>query len=1215
MGGSPPQNLYGAKNMNMISTGAFQTEMDASGKQSELVNKLVTAWEKKNAKVARAGGASLMALSLAACGSDTDTAATTTTTTVVAPVVPTVTAPVAQAFTLTAASDGFTGGDANDTFAATQATLNGNDELIGGAGTDTLTITHTGAKAFSSPAADISGIETIAVRNLTGTTDASNETATVSFQALGAAQTLTIGNVTFTAGTSGATAANVAAAFNNMATAEAESNNADIATANELLVTGGKLTGASVTFANNVSVATAAAALETKLNAAGYDGGDGASATQTVFTATGASFISTNLTDLQAGGTAVTGASAVKTLTISAKTSATKAITFQIDGVAMKTAIVGGDDKTNDASAVAAAINGHFGSTVAVAASAVVTVTTPGNHSISNFAEFGVADASQTLSVTAATTTSALTAAAPTITYVDGGAAVSGYTGTYDMSKFKNATEFVSDRSTGTVSVTNMASGQDLTIVGNGALSNGNTTAAFGATVASVDLNIKDGTKAGDVTVTAAAATAATISSSGDKNTVGVVDIGAGTLKTVTIDAATNLTGTIASQATDQVAASGKLVVKGAASAVTLSAALDNTIVTIDASGLTAGGLSATVGTGAKTITGGAGADAIVLNTGVTTVDVGAGDDTVTTAAVAATAAGAIKGGAGTDILKIAAATEVDSIAEGAVYTGFETLQTAVDVTASRIAGITAVNVDANGGISLSGLSAAAAGALTAKGNVTGDFTVVLGSSAGTSDVVTINATFDDGNALTTTDAATNVSVEDIDIQGIETLNINATTGTAATDSIFDINGSGAPVLTALNIAGSADVSFNSSGAITKAVTVTATSLTGALTFAGNLTSGSSVTTGAGAEVITATATNGTSYSTGAGKDGITVAVAGLAATGSNDNTFDGQDGVDTLTISDTANYVITDNHFTNVSNMEKLTLSAQGDTTITTGAGFSSGFGSAVTITAASLADAKSLIYNGGLYNGDTTMTVTSAGVGNATGENHTMTTGDGNDAVSLTVSSWVGVAGDTSQINISTDEGNDTITLTGYNLAANTSTVAIVLTGGKGADTIKSVSADNGAGATAYVQYVINAGDSLEASFDTIIGFETGDGTNYASGLDFTGTSAVTDFSNNVDQGVIKSHTVATGLVTFDDAANFATALVINSGNLGDVVDYLQANTDNLDTAVFAYDSNGDGTADSSMVFNNNTTDSLVFLQDLTGVDDLIATAATTANDLLIL
>ena len=58
--------------MNMIST-AFPIEVNASGKQDKLVSKLVTAWEKKNSKAARAGGLSLMALSLAACGGEDET--------------------------------------------------------------------------------------------------------------------------------------------------------------------------------------------------------------------------------------------------------------------------------------------------------------------------------------------------------------------------------------------------------------------------------------------------------------------------------------------------------------------------------------------------------------------------------------------------------------------------------------------------------------------------------------------------------------------------------------------------------------------------------------------------------------------------------------------------------------------------------------------------------------------------------------------------------------------------------------------------------------------------------------------------------------------------------------------------------------------------------------------------------------------------------------
>ena len=50
--------------------------MDASSKQPTLAEKFAAVWEKKNAKAARAGGVSLMALSLAACGSDDDTAST-----------------------------------------------------------------------------------------------------------------------------------------------------------------------------------------------------------------------------------------------------------------------------------------------------------------------------------------------------------------------------------------------------------------------------------------------------------------------------------------------------------------------------------------------------------------------------------------------------------------------------------------------------------------------------------------------------------------------------------------------------------------------------------------------------------------------------------------------------------------------------------------------------------------------------------------------------------------------------------------------------------------------------------------------------------------------------------------------------------------------------------------------------------------------------------
>jgi len=362
------------KNMNMISTGAFQNEMDASNKQSNAAKKFAAVWEKKNAKAARAGGVSLMALSLAACGSDDTTTTATTATTTTTTTTPA--APTNQAFTLTTASNVFTGGDGADTFAASNTTLNGNDELVGGAGADTLTITHTGTTAFTAPAADISGIETIEVRNLTGTADAVNETATVTFQDLSAGQTVTVADVTFTAGTSGATAANVAAGFI-----------AGSITAINAAVTGGVLTksGGAATTADTRAEVVALQAAAGYVTTAGGDTGT------VTYTATGASFTGTDLTDLQATGTAVTGANYVKTVTVTTASSATKPITFEIDGNTVKTAAPTANSVTGDAAAIVAAINGYFGSTVASNTAGAITITTPGNHSITNFSEFSVA--------------------------------------------------------------------------------------------------------------------------------------------------------------------------------------------------------------------------------------------------------------------------------------------------------------------------------------------------------------------------------------------------------------------------------------------------------------------------------------------------------------------------------------------------------------------------------------------------------------------------------------------------------------------------------------------------------------------------------------------------------------------------------------------------------------------------------------------------------
>jgi len=150
--------------MNMISTGAFLNEMDASDKQPTLAEKFAAVWEKKNAKAARAGGVSLMALSLAACGGssssdDSDSGSSGGSSEVVD------TTPISSA--LTTGLDTAVGGAGNDSFSGSNTTLNAGDSITGGAGSDTLAV-------FSSAAATIggftaAGVETISVSSTSST--------------------------------------------------------------------------------------------------------------------------------------------------------------------------------------------------------------------------------------------------------------------------------------------------------------------------------------------------------------------------------------------------------------------------------------------------------------------------------------------------------------------------------------------------------------------------------------------------------------------------------------------------------------------------------------------------------------------------------------------------------------------------------------------------------------------------------------------------------------------------------------------------------------------------------------------------------------------------------------------------------------------------------------------------------------------------------------
>jgi hypothetical protein len=182
--------------MNKISTGAFQAEMDSYTEKNDMVAKLVGAWEKKNAKVARAGGVSLMALTLAACGSDDEVAvdfvATDTNTTEVDTTTTTTPVVVGATFDMTPLTDvassttavsgsissTFRFTTADDTVNAISASVQAADTLLDSSGTDNDVMNITSTAAMNAMTAVnietvnvtmASGAASVTLTNFTGT--------------------------------------------------------------------------------------------------------------------------------------------------------------------------------------------------------------------------------------------------------------------------------------------------------------------------------------------------------------------------------------------------------------------------------------------------------------------------------------------------------------------------------------------------------------------------------------------------------------------------------------------------------------------------------------------------------------------------------------------------------------------------------------------------------------------------------------------------------------------------------------------------------------------------------------------------------------------------------------------------------------------------------------------------------------------------------------
>jgi Ca2+-binding RTX toxin-like protein len=493
---------------------------------------------------------------------------------------------------------------------------------------------------------------------------------------------------------------------------------------------------------------------------------------------------------------------------------------------------------------------------------------------------------------------------------------------------------------------------------------------------------------------------------------------------------------------------------------------------------------------------GSAGGDAITVGaatTGGDTVSTYGGADTITAAVDNLTSTDAIDGGAGSDTLTITGTgtlTDADftgvSNIEKFNHNGTSTLTTlgteymasgSVDITL-KTAVVNSLNLDAITNAQVLNLNAGTdtvdASAMTAALNVkfaddsltNGD---TLTGGTGTGDTLTITS---GGTALTSGDF-TNVS-------GFE--KIVGATDVAQSMTLGD-------AMTAA--AASLDMDFSAN--TTTAVTASIVNETNA---------GITITTGGGGDSLTMSVSSvGDTISSGAGTDGITTAIAQLTSA----DTVNGGAGTDTITFSDTGTSA--DSDFTNVTNIEALTL-----------------------------ADGTNSIVLGAEYAESGSVTVTTQGTGA-----DTITLGSG-----VTTAQTIALTGGADVISAASASGAMTFTITSDLLTA-----ADTVTGGTGADTLtitgnsNQITAAEMANVTAIETIKVGSNaavDMLLNDANTVSGVVTVDAA--------LATSAAVTFSAAAEDDGTINYTGGGGVDTVTGAETTATGDTISAGAGADVI-----------------------------------------------------------------
>ncbi|MCD5995588.1 DUF4214 domain-containing protein [Pseudomonas sp. CDFA 602] len=431
----------------------------------------------------------------------------------------------------------------------------------------------------------------------------------------------------------------------------------------------------------------------------------------------------------------------------------------------------------------------------------------------------------------------------------------SGGVASVTAGQFVGATN-INSTGAASVTVTGLSATQQVGLSGSTA---GTAAALFTATqttagALTLNLNGAVGSAGAARTVDVSGATALTVTSTGTASTLQGVTLG-NAATTLAVNATANaFLGGVAGTGLTTVTASGT------AASVNLGTLGSTVVTSINASGLTAGGLNVTLANG---------------NVGTVTFVGGAGNDTFNLGNNVLTGtAGQINAGAGTgDTLGLTLATQLTT-ALAPAYVGFEILNlggVSQTYNIAPLTGITGVTVGGATGETtvVNGLTALTPQTITSTG--------VHGLTVGVTNATTVG-TNDTLNLVLSSGATLNAvsTLEALSVAGVETLNITAATGTGATTVSALTNGNN---LSTINLLGDSPISFTvGNNAVGANLSLNATGAGNhTIDFSGALGSGVSITSGAGNDILIGSGQNDVIRG-GAGNDVLATAAVTVTA-------------------------------------------------------------------------------------------------------------------------------------------------------------------------------------------------------------------------------------------------------------------------------------------------------------------------------------------------